>query len=130
MSKFPPLVKLLFNVVHRGIIPRTQKRNEANLFDSALIYCLGNQIQINFPSLMIKNLDHCIPNLIVGYGNLLTTVFESFDVDLSCYSSFELGVSHVIQDTTLSAWQLKVVNGTTYSLKDDQVPDVQDTTFC
>lgn len=32
-----PLQKLLFNIVWRGVVPRTQKRDDVNLFDACLI---------------------------------------------------------------------------------------------
>lgn len=41
-----PMGKMLLNLVRRGIVPRPQKRNEVNLLDVTLIYCLQNKFPI------------------------------------------------------------------------------------
>ena len=78
-----PLHKLLYNVARRFILPRNSKRSEVSLRDATLIYCMDNQIKINFPSLMISHLSDCIEKKnVVGYGGLLTWIFRKFGVPL------------------------------------------------
>ncbi|XP_056682692.1 uncharacterized protein [Spinacia oleracea] len=112
-SLFPtPLQKLLFNLVRRGIVPRTQKRTLANLYDASLMYCLEHKIPINFPALMIKHLSHCVPSdYKVGYASLLTMVFRSFSVDLRDYGELMVTSQQIVQSDLLKSMNLQVVNG-------------------
>ena len=55
-----PLHKLLYNIARRFILPRNSKHREVNLRDATLIYCMANNMKINFPSLMISHLSDCI----------------------------------------------------------------------
>ncbi|XP_056696583.1 uncharacterized protein [Spinacia oleracea] len=112
-SLFPtPLQKLLFNLVRRGIVPRTQKRTLANLYDASLMYCLEHKIPINFPALMIKHLSHCVPSDDkVGYASLLTMVFRSFSVDLRDYGELTVISQQIVQSDLLRSMNLAVANG-------------------
>ena len=111
-NRLSPLHKLLFNVVWRTILPRTQKRNEANLLDISVMYCLAKKIKINFPALMIQHLEHCVPKgFKVGYGALLTTVFESLDVELDDLDVIRLKGENKIQESTLLNLGIIVVEG-------------------
>ena len=56
-----PLNKLLFNLVRKTILPRTQKKTKVCLMDMAVIFCLSIKIKLNFPSLMYQHLAHCVP---------------------------------------------------------------------
>ena len=110
-KNFSPIQKLLFHLVFRSIIPRTQHRDEANHLDALLIYCLENKIQINFPSLMIKHLTHCISkNMKIGYGNLLMTFLESFGIK-ETKEVLTMQRNHFIQSSTLLRLGLLVKDG-------------------
>ena len=111
---FSPLQKVLFVFVHQAIVPRTQHRHEANHLDAVLMYCLENKIQINFPSIMIKHLTHCITNhLKVGYANLIITLIESFGISVENCESLKLQTNHFVQPRTLESRNLHVVDGVT-----------------
>lgn len=111
-KNFTPLQKLLFIFVWRDIIPRSQHRHEANHLDAVLMYCLENKIQINFPSIMIQHLTHCIThNMMIGYGNLLMYLFECFGINLSKYELLKLQTNHFIQPKTLDSLSMEVVDG-------------------
>ena len=113
-NSLSPINKLLFNLVRRTILARTQKRSEANLLDCAVIYCLTNRIKVNFPSLMISHLDHTVPSgYKVGYGTLLTKIFKSFQVPLEQYGKLALRKEQYIQGSTLHSLNLGVLNGKT-----------------
>ena len=78
-----PLHKLLYNIARRFILPRNSKRSEVSLRDATLIYCMANNIKINFPSLIISHLSDCIAKrCMVGFGGLLSWTFAKFDVAL------------------------------------------------
>ncbi|KAH0728144.1 hypothetical protein KY284_004009 [Solanum tuberosum] len=51
-----PLRQLLFDVVHKIILPRKQKRTEANYLDLTLMELLLSKIQINFPALILNHI--------------------------------------------------------------------------
>lgn len=84
-NKSNPLLKLLFYLVGRSIVALTQKRNESNLLDASLMFCLQKQIHINFPLLMMQHLSPCIPKFKDWVWSLLTFVFQSFGVNLCGY---------------------------------------------
>ena len=77
--------KLVFEVVHKGIIPRGERRHEANFRDMGLGHALDTMRPINWPSLKIKHMVRIVdpkkPHQL-AYGNLLTTVFKEFGVHL------------------------------------------------
>ena len=107
-----PLDKILLKFVFNDIIPRTQKRDSANKLDSVLIYCLAKKIQINFPSIMIQHLSHCVPKgWKVGYGNLLTYVFESFGISFTDKEPLPLKNTEYMQSIFLENHKMKVVDG-------------------
>ena len=103
-----PLHKLLYNIARRFILPRNSKRSEVSLRDATLIYCMVNNIKINFPSLMISHLNDCIAKrCMVGYGGLLSWIFSKFGVPLGDYS-FPMGPSNMIGAKCLSNLRLKL----------------------
>ncbi|XP_021741690.1 uncharacterized protein LOC110707921 isoform X1 [Chenopodium quinoa] len=105
-----PLHKLLFNIIWRGILPRSQKRSTVTLLDASLIFCLAKKVSINFPALMIAHLDHCIPDLHIPYGSLLTVVFQDLKVPLPQTETYTLKPEHILQEKSLLKLKLKVVN--------------------
>lgn len=114
---FSPIQKLLFIFVHLVIVPRTQHKHEAKHLDAMLMYCLENKIQINFPSIMIKHLAHCLANhLKVGYANLIITLIESFGISMENCEHIKLQTNHFVQPKTLESRNLHVVDGITQFL--------------
>ena len=123
---FSPLQKLLFNIVWRGVVPRTQKRNIASLFDACLMYCLERKIPINFPAIMIKHLSTCIPKFKIPYSSLLTEIFKSFSVDLSPYFVIPLKSTQILQLEMLHLLNLKVVQGKVIRAGKEEKQDEED----
>ncbi|KAG5581788.1 hypothetical protein H5410_052415 [Solanum commersonii] len=78
--------KLLFKLVHKGVLPRGGRRHEASLRDMGIAHALENKDPIDCPSLMIKHMARitdpkpCAHQL--AFGNLITTMFTTFDVPL------------------------------------------------
>jgi len=80
-----PLHQLMFWFLIKKIIPRGQGRNQAEAMDQCLTDLMDKSEQINLPALMIKHIAR-ITNTTqahdLGYGFLLTRVFEHFEVEL------------------------------------------------
>ncbi|KAK4737275.1 hypothetical protein R3W88_000972 [Solanum pinnatisectum] len=79
-----PLHKLLFDVVHKIILPRKQKRTEANYLDLTLMELLLSRHPINLRRLMLCHI-HCIgvenkKRHSLGYGFSLGEIFEYFKI--------------------------------------------------
>jgi len=80
-----PLHQLLFWFVIKNIIPRGQRRNMADAMDQYLIDLLDREEQINLPALMIRHIARMANTSRehdLGYGFLLTQVFEFFEIEL------------------------------------------------
>lgn len=78
--------KLLFQVMHKGAILRGERRHEAIYRDMGLMNALEQVDHINLPTLMIKHISRITdpkpcPHLL-AYGNLLTIVFNAYNVPL------------------------------------------------
>ena len=81
-----PLHQLLYWFVIKNVIPRGQRRNFADVMDQCLVDLLDQEEQINLPAIMIRHIarmanpsrEHDL-----GYGFLLTLVFEYFKIPLS-----------------------------------------------
>lgn len=111
-TELSPLHKLLLHLVWRFLIPRDSKRTQASLLDLSIIYCLIHNFKINFPSLMISHLTHCITNKNkIGYGALITHIFKKSKLKLPSTPSFNLEPENYLTKTTLSRLSLKVING-------------------
>jgi len=80
-----PLHQLLFWFVIKNIIPRAQGRTQADSMDQYLIDLMDKGEQINLPAFMINHIMR-IATITrahdLGYGFLLTKVFEHFGVEL------------------------------------------------
>jgi len=80
-----PLHQLMFWFLIKNIIPRGQGRNQADAMDQCLTDLIDQGDQINLLALMIKHIPR-ISNTTrahdLGYGFLLTRVFEHFRVEL------------------------------------------------
>ena len=84
-SDMQPIHQLLFWFVIKNVIPRAQGRNQADAMDQALIDLMDRGEQINLPAFMINHIMRIATTTRahdLGYGFLLTRVFEHFGVDL------------------------------------------------
>ncbi|KAH0669785.1 hypothetical protein KY285_023938 [Solanum tuberosum] len=81
-----PLHRLLFDVVHKIVLPRKQKRTEANYLNLTLMEWLLSKIQINLPALIISHIHGlCVfdkKERGLAYGFWLGMVFEHFCVPI------------------------------------------------
>ncbi|KAH0779492.1 hypothetical protein KY290_005919 [Solanum tuberosum] len=79
-----PLHRLLFDVVHKIVLPRMQKRTEENYLDLTLMELLLSKIQINLPTLILSHIHGlCVfdkKERGLTYGFWLGMVFEHFCV--------------------------------------------------
>ncbi|TMW80319.1 hypothetical protein EJD97_021472 [Solanum chilense] len=102
-----PFHKLVFEVVHKGIIPRGERIHEANFRDMGLGHALDTMRPINWPSHIIKHMVRIVdpkkPHQL-AYGNLLTTVFKEFGVPLKDGRS--LSKYDMLTQTTLAECNL------------------------
>jgi len=81
-----PLHQLLFMFIIKNIVPKGQVRNMADAMDQCFIDLMDREELINLPGIMIRHIAR-IANTArehdLGYGFLLTLVFEHFGVKLS-----------------------------------------------
>jgi len=80
-----PLHQLLFWFLIKNVIPRAQGRNQADAMDQCLIDLMDRGKQINLPAFMISHIMRIATTTRahdLGYGFLLTRVFEHFGVEL------------------------------------------------
>jgi len=80
-----PLHQLLFWFIIKNIIPRAQGRNQADAMDQCLTDLMDREEQINLPAFMINHIMRIATTPRahdLGYGFLLTKVFEHFGVEL------------------------------------------------
>jgi len=79
------LHQLLLWFIIKNVIPRGQGRNLADAMDRCFIDLMDREEQINLPAIMIRHIVR-IANTTreheLGYGFLLTRVFEHFGVAL------------------------------------------------
>jgi len=79
------LHQLLFWFIIKNIIPRAQGRNQADAMDQCLTDLMDRGEQINLPAFMINHIMRIATTPRahdLGYGFLLTRVFEHFGVEL------------------------------------------------
>ena len=78
--------KLLFDIVHKVILPRGHQRHIASIRDMGLMNALECKKHIDWTTLIIKHLARIIDPKLgyhqLAFGNLLTRVFDAFDVPL------------------------------------------------
>jgi len=80
-----PLHQLLFWFIIKNIIPRAQGRHQADAMDQCLTDLMDRGEQINLPAFMINHIMRIATTPRahdLGYGFLLTRVFEHFGVEL------------------------------------------------
>ena len=79
-----PLHQLIFWFIIKNIIPRDQGRNQADAMDQCLTDLMDRGEQINLPRFMINHIMQIATTPRahdLGYGFLLTRVFEHFSVE-------------------------------------------------
>jgi len=80
-----PLHQLIFRFIIKNIIQRAQGRNQADAMDHYLTDLMDQREQINLPAFMISHIGRIATTPRandLGYGFLLTKVFEHFGVEL------------------------------------------------
>ena len=84
-GEMTPCHWLLFWFIIKNIIPQGQGCNLTDAMDQCLTDLLDRWEQINLPAIMISHISH-IANMVrehdLGYGFLLTSVFEHFGIAL------------------------------------------------
>ncbi|TMW87201.1 hypothetical protein EJD97_020294, partial [Solanum chilense] len=78
--------KLLFEIVHKGILPRGHQRHIDSIRDMGLMNALECKECIDWPTLIIKHFARIVDPQLgshqLAFGNLLTRVFNAFEVPL------------------------------------------------
>ncbi|KAF3664614.1 hypothetical protein FXO38_03068 [Capsicum annuum] len=86
-----PLHQVYFNVVHKMIIPRKERKNVASFLDLTLMELLDTEVRIDLPRLILKHMQrvlikeqngHALP-----YEFWLTPILEEFRVPIQVWSS-------------------------------------------
>ncbi|KAK4706755.1 hypothetical protein R3W88_033719 [Solanum pinnatisectum] len=85
-GEMAPFHKLLFEIVHKGILPKRHRGYKACLRDIGIAHALENIEPIDWPSLMIKDMARIVDpqpsSYQLAYGNLFSIVFKEFFVPL------------------------------------------------
>ena len=80
------LHKLLFEIVHKVILPKGHQRHIASIRHMGLMNALECKERIDWPTLIIKHLARIVDPKLgshqLAFGNLLTRVFDAFEVPL------------------------------------------------
>jgi len=101
-----PLHQLLFWFIIKDIIPRGQERNQANAMDQCFTNLMDRGEQINHPAIMIRHIAR-IANTTsehdLGYGFLLTQVFEHFGVELQKKVEAQV-IDEIGSSTLMGVW--------------------------
>lgn len=78
-GEMPLLLKLLFELVHMGILMRVERRYQATFRDMGLAYATDLEELIDWPSMIIRHMariyDPTPAPHRLAFGNLLTYVF-------------------------------------------------------
>ncbi|KAK6783974.1 hypothetical protein RDI58_017428 [Solanum bulbocastanum] len=83
-GEMTPAHKLLFELVNKCILPRCERRNEANCLDMLVMDVIDQGMLVNLPSLMMKHMTRAAEgSLALPYGFWLTRVFIHFKVPLN-----------------------------------------------
>jgi len=107
-----PMHRLLFWFVIKNVIPRGQGGNLADAMDMCYTDLLDRGEQINLPALMIRHVSriaNTAKDYDLGYGLLLTSVFEHFGIPLQ--KKVGLQATDEIGSATLVGCGFKVTKG-------------------
>lgn len=85
-AEMPLYLKLLFEVVHKRVLPRGERKYEATYHDMGIVQAIVLQEPVNWPALILHHMARIVdptegPHQL-AYGNLLTHVFRVFQVPL------------------------------------------------
>jgi len=117
------LYQFLFWFIIKNIIPRGQGRNLADTMDQCFIAFMDRREQINLPAIMIRHISR-IANTSrendLGYGFLMTLVFEHFRISLQK----KVGVQMIdeIRSSPLVRCGFKLVKGDQAALEQEPQP--------
>nr|ABM55243.1 hypothetical protein [Beta vulgaris] len=104
-----PYHKILFHILKKAILPCLSKRAQVGMLDLIYIHCLASHKRINFPSLMIQHMSHCIDNgFVVGYGALITEILIKFKVRISGVPNIGVSTGNMLNVRALN--NLNVAN--------------------
>ncbi|GAB2270736.1 hypothetical protein Dimus_005606 [Dionaea muscipula] len=107
-----PFQRMLHIFVMKNLLPRFGKRDIASFMDLTYMEYLTAKLPINLPRLMIRHMSYMIsvPQHERPYSELLTRVFEAFEVPLNDKEGDEPKRYEFFEDTFLSMSQLKREN--------------------
>jgi len=107
-----PLHQLIFWLIIKNIIPHAQGRNQADAMDQCLTELMDRGAQINLPAFMINHIARiaATPRAHdLGYGFLLTRVFEHFGVKLK--KKVDAQVIDEIGSSTIMSYGFALIKG-------------------
>ncbi|GAB2275474.1 hypothetical protein Dimus_010232, partial [Dionaea muscipula] len=112
-SSMKPFQRFLHFFVMKNMLPRFKKRDTASFMDLTYMKYLTAVLPINLPRLMIRHVSYVIsvPQHELPYGELLTRVFEAFEVPLNDKEGDELKRTDFLKEIFLNMSQLKRKNG-------------------
>ncbi|GAB2296556.1 hypothetical protein Dimus_030667 [Dionaea muscipula] len=112
-SEMKPFQRLLPFIVMKNIVPRFKKRDTTSFMDLTYIDHLLTRRKVNLPRVMIRHMTYVIsvPHHELPYGDLLTSVFEAFNVLLDDKEGEDLVNTDFFEETFLNMVQLKRENG-------------------
>ncbi|KAF3678600.1 hypothetical protein FXO37_04297 [Capsicum annuum] len=86
-----PLHQLYFDVVHKMILLRKERRTIASFLDLTLMELLDTKVQIDLPCLILKHMQRVLLKEVSGhalpYQFLLTPIFDDFDIFVQFWTS-------------------------------------------
>jgi len=113
-GEMTPCHRLLFWFIIKNTIPRGQGRNLADAMDQCLTDLMDRGEQINLPAIMISHISRIVNTARehnLGYGFLLTAVFEHFGISLQ--KKVGVQVTYEIGSSTLISCGFKIAKGET-----------------
>ncbi|GAB2276024.1 hypothetical protein Dimus_010766, partial [Dionaea muscipula] len=105
--------RLLHIFVMKNMLPRFGKRDIASFMDLTFMEYLIARLLVNLPRLMIRHMAYVIrvPHHELPYGELLTTVFEAFEVPLNDKEGDEPVKTDFYDETFMNMCQLRREDG-------------------
>ncbi|KAH0665265.1 hypothetical protein KY290_027534 [Solanum tuberosum] len=100
--------EFMYELVHKGVLPRGKKRHEASFIDMGIANALESKDSIDCPTLMIKHLARIADSKPGPHVNLLTTMFKAFNVPLG--EGRALNRNYMFTRSTLAYCRLLVEN--------------------
>ncbi|KAM3222339.1 hypothetical protein P3L10_021609 [Capsicum annuum] len=86
-----PLHQLYFDVVHKMILLKKERRTIATFLDLTLMELLDTEVQIDLPCLILKHVQRVLLKEVSGhalpYQFFLTPIFEDFDIFVQVWTS-------------------------------------------